>query len=210
MNPLVLLATPIGNLGDISARARESLEGADLLYAEDTRHTGRLLQHLGLRVPMRSCHDHNERHRVAEIVSALAEGQKVVLVSDAGTPGIADPGHPVVRGVVEAGHPVSMVPGPSAPIMAVVLSGFATDRFVFDGWLRADPGSCAPGSGATSPSSGPSWSWSRITGCSSHSPCLPNSFRSDGWPSAGNSPNCTRRSVAGLRPNSSPATATAR
>lgn len=135
MNPLVLLATPIGNLGDISARARESLEGADLLYAEDTRHTGRLLQHLGLRVPMRSCHDHNERHRVAEIVSALAEGQKVVLVSDAGTPGIADPGHPVVRGVVEAGHPVSMVPGPSAPIMAVVLSGFATDRFVFDGWL---------------------------------------------------------------------------
>jgi 16S rRNA (cytidine1402-2'-O)-methyltransferase len=84
---------------------------------------------------MRSCHDHNERHRVAEIVTAIQEGRRVALVSDAGTPGVADPGHPVVRAVLEAGLTVSMVPGPSAPIMALVLSGFATDRFVFDGWL---------------------------------------------------------------------------
>jgi 16S rRNA (cytidine1402-2'-O)-methyltransferase len=84
---------------------------------------------------MRSCHDHNERQRVDEIVAALRQGRNVVLVSDAGTPGIADPGHPVVRGVVAAGLDVTMVPGPSAPIMALVLSGFATDRFVYDGWL---------------------------------------------------------------------------
>ena len=135
MSVLTLVATPIGNLGDISDRVREALSTADLLYAEDTRHTGRLLQHLGLRVPMRSCHDHNERQRTVEIVAALREGRRVALVSDAGTPGIADPGYPVVRGVVEAGLPVTMIPGPSAPVMALVLSGFATDRFVFDGWL---------------------------------------------------------------------------
>lgn len=135
MSVLTLVATPIGNLGDISDRVREALSTADVLYAEDTRHTGRLLQHLGLRVPMRSCHDHNERQRVVEIVEALREGRRIALVSDAGTPGIADPGHPVVRGVVEAGLPVTMIPGPSAPVMALVLSGFATDRFVFDGWL---------------------------------------------------------------------------
>jgi 16S rRNA (cytidine1402-2'-O)-methyltransferase len=135
MSELTLVATPIGNLGDVSDRAREALAAADVLYAEDTRHTGRLLQHLGLKIPMRSCHDHNERHRVDEIVAALREGKKVVLVSDAGTPGIADPGHPVVRGVVQAGLSVTMIPGPSAPVMALVLSGFATDRFVYDGWL---------------------------------------------------------------------------
>lgn len=135
MNPLQLVATPIGNLGDISERARAALAQADVLYAEDTRHTGRLLQHLGLSVPMRSCHDHNERQRVDEVIAALSDGRKVVLVSDAGTPGVADPGHPLVRAVLDAGLKVSMVPGPSAPIMALVLSGFATDRFVFDGWL---------------------------------------------------------------------------
>ena len=132
---LHVVATPIGNLEDLSVRALRILREADLVACEDTRHTGRLLKHLGLRVPMRSCHDHNERHRVAEIVTALQEGRRVALVSDAGTPGVADPGHPVVRGVLEAGLAVSMVPGPSAPIMALVLSGFATDRFVFDGWL---------------------------------------------------------------------------
>lgn len=135
MSELTLVATPIGNLGDVSERVREALAAAEILYAEDTRHTGRLLQHLGLKVPMRSCHDHNERQRVDEIVAALREGRRVALVTDAGTPGIADPGHPVVRGVVEAGLAVTMVPGPSAPVMALVLSGFATDRFVFDGWL---------------------------------------------------------------------------
>ena len=135
MSVLTLVATPIGNLGDVSDRVREALATADLLYAEDTRHTGRLLQHLGLKVPMRSCHDHNERARAGEIVEALREGRRVALVTDAGTPGIADPGHPVVREVIAAGLEVTMVPGPSAPVMALVLSGFATDRFVFDGWL---------------------------------------------------------------------------
>jgi len=135
MNPLILVATPIGNLGDTSERMREALGDCDLLYAEDTRHTGRLLKHLGLRVQMRSCHDHNERQRAGEIIEALQDGRRIALVSDAGTPGIADPGHPVVRAVLAAGLSVSMVPGPSAPIMALVLSGFATDRFVYDGWL---------------------------------------------------------------------------
>jgi len=140
MSELSLVATPIGNLGDVSSRAREALEAADIVYAEDTRHTGRLLQHLALRVPMRSCHDHNERARADEIVEHLRDGKKVALVSDAGTPGLADPGHRVVRAVVEAGLDVTMVPGPNAIVMAVVLSGFATDRFVFDGWLPRKSG----------------------------------------------------------------------
>lgn len=135
MSGLVLVATPIGNLADTSDRARQALADADLVYAEDTRHTGRLLQHLGLQVRMRSCHDHNERARADEIVRELDDGRAVALVSDAGTPGIADPGHRVVREALAHGHAVSMVPGPCAPVMAVVLSGFATDRFVFDGWL---------------------------------------------------------------------------
>jgi len=135
MNPLLLVATPIGNRQDLSERARTAFAEADVVYAEDTRHSGRLLQHLGLRVELRSCHDHNERQRAQEIVEQLEAGRRVVLISDAGTPGIADPGHRVVRSVLDAGLSVSMVPGASAPIMAVVLSGFATDRFVFDGWL---------------------------------------------------------------------------
>lgn len=135
MSSLILVATPIGNLGDTSARMREALDACDVLYAEDTRHTGRLLKHLGVQVQMRSCHDHNERQRAGEIIEALQDGRQVALVSDAGTPGVADPGHPVVRAVLEAGLSVSMVPGPSAPIMALVLSGFPTDRFIYDGWL---------------------------------------------------------------------------
>lgn len=140
MSALSLVATPIGNLGDVSERVRETLAAADVVYAEDTRHSGRLLQHLGLRVPLRSCHDHNERQRADEIVEHLREGRAVALVSDAGTPGIADPGHVVVRAVIAAGFQVTMVPGPSAVVMAVVLSGFATDRFVFDGWLPRKSG----------------------------------------------------------------------
>lgn len=140
MSALSLVATPIGNLGDVSERVRETLAAADVVYAEDTRHSGRLLQHLGLRVPLRSCHDHNERQRADEIVEHLREGRAVALVSDAGTPGIADPGHVVARAVIAAGFQVTMVPGPSAVVMAVVLSGFATDRFVFDGWLPRKSG----------------------------------------------------------------------
>lgn len=140
MSALSLVATPIGNLGDVSDRAREALANATVVYAEDTRHSGRLMQHLGLRVPLRSCHDHNERARADEIVERLRAGENVALISDAGTPGVADPGHRVVRAVVEAGFVVTMVPGPNAVVMALVLSGFATDRFVFDGWLPRKSG----------------------------------------------------------------------
>lgn len=132
---LVLVATPIGNRSDIPPRAVEALRDCDRVYAEDTRHSGRLLAHLGVQRALLSCHDHNEGRRAGEIVAALAAGESVALVSDAGTPGVADPGFRVVRAVVEAGQRVSMVPGPSSVIMALVLSGFATDRFVFDGWL---------------------------------------------------------------------------
>lgn len=132
---LTLVATPIGNLEDLAPRAAKALANADVLYAEDTRHTGRLLQHLGIRRSLVSCHDHNEARRSAEIVEHLDAGRNVVLVSDAGTPGLADPGFRVVRAAIEAGTDVSMVPGPSSVVMALVLSGFATDRFVFDGWL---------------------------------------------------------------------------
>lgn len=137
---LHLVATPIGNLEDVSARARRTLAESEFVYAEDTRHTGRLLQHLGISATLRSCHDHNERQRAEEIVQLLRDGHSVALVSDAGTPGVADPGHPVVRSVVDAGLAVTMVPGPSAVLMALVLSGFATDRFVFDGWLPRKSG----------------------------------------------------------------------
>jgi 16S rRNA (cytidine1402-2'-O)-methyltransferase len=135
MSPLTLVATPIGNLDDLSPRARTTLEQADLVYAEDTRYTGRLLQRVGVAATLRSCHDHNEAARAAEIAKHLDEGRKVALVTDAGTPGIADPGYRVVRAALAAGHAVTMVPGPSSILMGVVLSGFATDRFVFDGWL---------------------------------------------------------------------------
>jgi 16S rRNA (cytidine1402-2'-O)-methyltransferase len=135
MIELVLVATPIGNLEDLSARARRVLSESDLVYAEDTRHTGRMLSQLGVDAKLRSCHDHNEAQRAEEIVTHLSEGRSVALVSDAGMPGLADPGFRVVRAVVAAGLRVSMVPGPNSIAMAVVLSGFPTDRYVFDGWL---------------------------------------------------------------------------
>lgn len=135
MSVLTLVATPIGNLDDLSPRARAALEQADLVYAEDTRHTGRLLQRLGIDASLRSCHDHNEAARAREIAAHLDEGRTVALVTDAGTPGIADPGYRVIQATLIAGHRVTMVPGPSSILMSVVLSGFATDRFVFDGWL---------------------------------------------------------------------------
>src|SRR5690554_8151132 len=109
---LYVVATPIGNLDDLSERARQVLAGADLVAAEDTRHSGRLLQHLGLSKQMLALHDHNERARVAGILDALAAGRQVALVSDAGTPLISDPGYLLVREVRAAGYRVSPVPGP--------------------------------------------------------------------------------------------------
>ena len=133
---LVLVATPIGNLGDLSPRAVEELAGADLVCCEDTRRTGRLLVHAGVAdARLRRVDDHTERRAVAEVVDLLAAGSRVVLVADAGTPGISDPGTRLVEAVLDAGFEVSVVPGPVAAVAALVASGFATDRFVFEGFL---------------------------------------------------------------------------
>ncbi len=132
---LVLVATPIGNLGDISARAIEELERADLVCCEDTRRTGRLLSHLGISAKMMRTDDHTENDVAPRVISLLESGQRVALVSDAGTPGVSDPGQRLVQLVIEAGFDVTTVPGPSAALAALVASGLATSRFVFEGFL---------------------------------------------------------------------------
>lgn len=132
---LILCGTPIGNLGDLSTRMMETLEKADVIFAEDTRRTAKLLNHIGASVPMRSFHAHNERSRMEELVGLLAEGRTVVLVSDAGMPVISDPGKSAVDTAVAAGATITAVPGPSAVVTALALSGFDGDRFVFEGFL---------------------------------------------------------------------------
>ncbi len=132
---LVVCATPIGNLGDISERLRNTLASADIVYAEDTRRTAKLLRHLVINVPMASLFVGNEATRTEQLVEAVKRGEKVVLVSDAGMPTISDPGAAAVRAVRDAGLPVSVVPGPSAVTTALALSGFGADRFSFEGFL---------------------------------------------------------------------------
>lgn len=132
---LYVVATPIGNLGDISARAREILAASSVVAAEDTRHSGRLLRELGLERPLVSLHAHNERARVAELVERLRGGESIALVSDAGTPLVSDPGYLLVAAAVEAGITVAPVPGPSAAIAALSASGLPCDRFCFEGFL---------------------------------------------------------------------------
>ncbi|MBQ3200153.1 MAG: 16S rRNA (cytidine(1402)-2'-O)-methyltransferase [Firmicutes bacterium] len=132
---LTLVATPIGNLGDVSARQTEVLQQADLVAAEDTRHSGLLLAHLGVKKPMLSYYQHNEEKREGELLARLAEGQDIALVSDAGTPGICDPGSAILRAAVAEGFEVDAVPGPCAMIQALVLSGLSTERFAFEGFL---------------------------------------------------------------------------
>lgn len=132
---LFLVATPIGNLEDVTARALRVLREADLVAAEDTRHTRRLLQHFGIPAQVVSLHEHNERARAASLVERVQSGQDVALVTDAGSPGIADPGYPVVRAAVAAGVRVESVPGPSAVITALQVSGLPTDAFLFAGFL---------------------------------------------------------------------------
>lgn len=132
---LTLVATPIGNLGDVSARQEEVLRQADLVAAEDTRHSGLLLAHLGVKKPMVSYYQHNEEKREGELLARLAEGQDIALVSDAGTPGICDPGSAILRAAVAEGFEVDAVPGPCAMIQALVLSGLSTERFAFEGFL---------------------------------------------------------------------------
>jgi 16S rRNA (cytidine1402-2'-O)-methyltransferase len=134
---LDVVATPIGNLGDLSTRAREVLAAATLVAAEDTRRTGALLSSLGLSKPLVSLHLHNENHRTEELLRRLGEGEAIALVSDAGTPLISDPGHALVTAALDAGFPVSAIPGPSAALMALTLSGLPAGRFAFEGFLPA-------------------------------------------------------------------------
>jgi 16S rRNA (cytidine1402-2'-O)-methyltransferase len=136
MSTLWLVATPIGNLGDLPPRAVEVLSHAALVCCEDTRRTGLLLQHAGVRAErLAVCNDHTELSRIDDVLRTLGEGRDVAIVSDAGTPGISDPGERIVRATIDAGYPVSAVPGPSAAIMALTISGLATDRFVFEGFI---------------------------------------------------------------------------
>ena len=134
---LYVVATPIGNLEDITARALRVLGTVDLIAAEDTRHSRKLLNHFGLRTPLISCHEHNERQRQEELVQRLLAGAQVALISDAGTPAIADPGYRLVCACHVAGVPVVPVPGPSALVTALSAAGVPTDRFVFEGYLPA-------------------------------------------------------------------------
>jgi len=136
---LQVVATPIGNLADLSERAREALAEADLIAAEDTRHTGALLKAMGLATPLLSLHEHNESRRVAALLARLAQGKRVALVSDAGTPLLSDPGYELVRAAVAAGYEVSAIPGPSAVTAALAVAGLPTDRFCFEGFLPARP-----------------------------------------------------------------------
>jgi 16S rRNA (cytidine1402-2'-O)-methyltransferase len=132
----VLVGTPIGNLGDLTPRAVETLAAADLVCCEDTRRTGRLLQHAGIRArELRVVNDHTEQRAVADVVARIARGEVVAVVSDAGMPGISDPGELLVAAVVAAGQPVEVVPGPSAAVTALVASGLPAGRFVFEGFL---------------------------------------------------------------------------
>lgn len=131
---LVVVATPIGNLSDMSGRALEALRGADLVLCEDTRTTARLLQHYGVSVRTEALHDHNEAGRVPGILARLQGGARVALVSDAGTPLVSDPGYRLVQAAVAAGVRVSAVPGPNAAVMAVVLSGLPPQPFLFLGF----------------------------------------------------------------------------
>lgn len=141
MAALVLVATPIGNLGDMSPRAIEALRSAAIVCCEDTRRTGRLLQHAGVTAQrLVVINDHTEVARAGDVIAALAQGGDVALVTDAGTPGISDPGERLVRAVLDAGFAVTAVPGPSAAVMGLVVSGLPTARFAFEGFLPRSGG----------------------------------------------------------------------
>jgi 16S rRNA (cytidine1402-2'-O)-methyltransferase len=132
---LYVVATPIGNLEDLSPRARRILAEADLIAAEDTRHSGKLLQHLGIRTRILSLHQHNESAQTRELLELLRHGQDIALISDAGTPLLSDPGFELVRAARAEGLPVYAVPGPSALVAALSVAGLPADRFVFEGFL---------------------------------------------------------------------------
>ena len=134
---LFVVATPIGNRDDLSPRAQQILEKVDLIAAEDTRHTGRLLSHFGIETRQLALHDHNEEKLIGRLIGRLEEGISIAVVSDAGTPLISDPGYRLLRAAHEHGIQVSPVPGPSATIAALSVAGLPTDRFCFEGFLPA-------------------------------------------------------------------------
>jgi 16S rRNA (cytidine1402-2'-O)-methyltransferase len=137
---LYVVATPIGNLGDITLRALEILKSVDLLAAEDTRHSGMLMKHFGIKKPFISYHEHNEAKRTAELVERLAAGENVALITDAGMPGLSDPGLRVVRECIRRELSFTIIPGASSILTALVGSGFSSERFSFRGFLPVKSG----------------------------------------------------------------------
>ncbi len=137
METLFVVATPIGNLEDLTLRALRTLKEADLIACEDTRHSSKLLAHFEIKKPLLSYHQHNEKERIQKILSALSNGKKVALVSDAGTPTLSDPGAILVQAVLAAGGKVEPIPGPCAITAALSASGFPADHFLFEGFLPA-------------------------------------------------------------------------
>ena len=137
---LYLVATPIGDLGDISARAREVLSSVDVVAAEDTRHSGNLLRHFEIKARMVSYHAHNEARRTAELLGDLQAGRSVAVITDAGLPAISDPGHRLLRACIAQQLPYTVIPGASAVLTALVGSGFSTERFLFGGFLPVKSG----------------------------------------------------------------------
>ena len=134
--PLIIVPTPVGNLGDMTLRGLEELRSADVIACEDTRHTLRLLNHFGIKKPLLSCHEHNERERADEIMRRVEEGQRVALVSDAGTPGLSDPGAVIVREAIARGLPFDVLPGANALLPALLIAGIGMESFVFVGFLK--------------------------------------------------------------------------
>src|SRR5438309_11880973 len=137
---LCIVATPIGNLGDITLRALELLKSADVIAAEDTRHSGMLLKHFGIKKPFLSFHEHNEAMRTAQLIERLAAGENIALVTDAGMPGLSDPGARLIRECIRRDLPFSIVPSPSSILTAIVGSGFSTEKFFFAGFLPVKSG----------------------------------------------------------------------
>ena len=137
---LYVVATPIGNLGDITLRAIETLKSVDVVAAEDTRRSGMLLKHLGIKKPFISYHEHNEATRTTELVVRLARGENVALITDAGTPALSDPGLRLIRECIKREVPFTIIPGPSSILTALVGSGFSTHKFSFRGFLPVRSG----------------------------------------------------------------------
>src|SRR2546422_7802628 len=137
---LYVVATPIGNLGDITLRAVEALKSADVIAAEDTRHSGLLLKHLEIKKPFVSYHEHNEAARTLQLVERLARGENIALITDAGTPGLSDPGLRLIRECINCEVPFTIIPGPSSILTALLGSGFATEKFSFRGFLPVKSG----------------------------------------------------------------------